>query len=323
MRNSTGSPTVNEESSGFTLIEILVSLAVVGVLVAILIPAVQSAREASRRGHCMNNLRQFGLALNAYESVHGVFPQGRNYQHSAHTMLLPYMEQKSLYDAVNFSVSHADSSSMVGPNATVVGALVQGFLCPSEIADRLQGKTNYAVCAGFGMNAGATAGMFTDGSLGPSPLSYIGPSGISDGLSQTIAMSEWALGRYPHFDLIDSVYNVTPSLTEPSEFDAFVSACRNSPQAAFTDPGGKSAEWFEPIVSQSLYDHDLPPGGPSCLNGDSVNYGAWTAASRHPGGVNALFADAHVRSVRSAVSLPIWRALGTRSGGEAIAQDAY
>jgi prepilin-type N-terminal cleavage/methylation domain-containing protein/prepilin-type processing-associated H-X9-DG protein len=321
MRGSIGSSIANDESSGFTLVEILVALAIIGVLAALLIPAVQSVREASRRGQCTNNLRQLGLALNAYESVHRVFPQGRNFQYSAFAMLLPYVEQKSLYDAANFSASIFDGVSAIGPNATVMGTLVRGFLCPSDIADGLEGRTNYAVCAGFKMNAGETAGVFTDGSLGPPPLSYIGPSEVRDGSSETVAMSEWALGRYPVTDPIAAVYKVTPGLIDPSEFDAFVSACRSLAESG--PASGKSTAWFEGAIAQTIYDHDLPPNGHTCSNGDSINYGAWTAGSRHPGGVNALFVDGHVQFVRSAVSPPIWRALGTRCGGEIVSQGTF
>src|SRR5262245_7122754 len=107
---------------GFTLIELLVVIAIIGVLIALLLPAVQAAREAARRAQCTNNLKQMGLALANYETGNGSFPPGaigygsgsnidcnhpRN--HTMFALILPYMEMKPLYDAINFSVPAADT----------------------------------------------------------------------------------------------------------------------------------------------------------------------------------------------------------------------
>src|SRR5262245_178223 len=98
---------------GFTLIELLVVIAIIGMLVALLLPAVQAAREAARRVECTNNLKQIGLAMHGYHDAVGSFPpgrlrslnDGRGQCFSAFAYLLPYMEQRALYDATNFSLN--------------------------------------------------------------------------------------------------------------------------------------------------------------------------------------------------------------------------
>src|SRR3954469_8704700 len=123
---------------GFTLIELLVVIAIIGVLIALLLPAVQAAREAARRMQCVNNLKQMGLALHNYESVAGAFPMsdvvadpGKPYQStngfSVHVRILPFAEQGVAFNALNFTVNHQHDA-----NTTIVGMKVGLFVCPSD-----------------------------------------------------------------------------------------------------------------------------------------------------------------------------------------------
>jgi len=322
-RLQAGSPRMR----GFTLVEALVTVAIVGLLVAILLPAVQAAREAARRGRCLNNLRQMGIALNAYESAHKVYPQGRNGRFSLHVMLLPYLEQRALYGAINFEAGIWATDRITGPNATVINTDVDVFLCPSDFADPLPGRQNYVGDSGFGDCIDPSPlerlGMFTDGST-TGKLVYYGPEAVRDGVSQTIAISEWNLGRYPVRDARASVFKITPSLIEEDEFEDFVAACANL-DAGSVRIGliGKPANWVNPGIGSSLFDNDLPINGHSCTNDGSINYGAWTAGSRHPGGANAVFADGHAQFLRETIAAPLWRALGTRCGGEVVDAAAF
>ncbi len=129
---------------GFTLIEILVVIAITGILMALLLPAVQAAREAARRSYCANNLRQIGLALHQYHTANEVFAMGCSFQapgpplstqlamwnsFSAQASLLPYLDQAPLYASLNFSLSPLDYDDS---NTTAVFRVVSIFICPSD-----------------------------------------------------------------------------------------------------------------------------------------------------------------------------------------------
>ena len=118
---------------GITLIELLVVMALVGVMLALFLPAVQSARAAAREATCVRNLKQIGLALHNYQSANAVFPmsqvrgEGRGNGHSAFTLILPYVEQVAVYNAYNFWLENYDIT-----NQTAVRARVPTFVCPDN-----------------------------------------------------------------------------------------------------------------------------------------------------------------------------------------------
>ena len=146
--------TEHRNRRGFTLIELLVVITVIALLLALLLPAVQSSREAAHHLQCTNNLKQFGLALASYESAVQSFPAGMGfwpgYEYSAHLMLLPYLEQRPLYNSYNFQ-SIFVNGKVQGPfynapaQTTAVNTTIALFLCPSDI-DRCTlptGHNNY------------------------------------------------------------------------------------------------------------------------------------------------------------------------------------
>ena len=313
---------------GFTLIELLVVISIIGLLIAILIPAVQAAREAARSTQCGNNLRQIGLALASYESAHKKYPTGSNgASFSAHTMLLPYLEQAALYNSLNFQLSFFSDSlnEYVSPNSTSSLNRISQFLCPSDSSSQGIGLNNYAWNGGFGyveLGGGPRSvfnGFMTDAT---SDSRYsIGVNDISDGTSQTLAMSEWVIGARGLEEPKAVVLKTKPFL-KTSEFEDFVSECAQlNPALAQVSYWAKQADWISGYYGHTIMNSDLMINKHSCSNG---NYAcAWTAGSWHSAGANGLFVDGHAAFLSESLTLPIWRSLSTRSGQELMSGDSY
>lgn len=181
----------------FTLVELLVVIAIIGMLVALLLPAVQSARQAGRRAQCQNKLRQLGIALTGYDSAHSMFPSGvtassddlGDGDHSGFSLLLPYLEQQALFDQMDFRRGWKE-------NANVMGVVIEELQCPSS-------PSSLGMPGGF-------AGAVTDYAFSKGPEAYlcrrplpafhgmfdvnskIQRAHIRDGLSNTFAIGEAA-----------------------------------------------------------------------------------------------------------------------------------
>jgi prepilin-type N-terminal cleavage/methylation domain-containing protein/prepilin-type processing-associated H-X9-DG protein len=314
---------------GFTLIEVLVVIAVIGMLIAILLPAVQAAREAARRIHCANNLKQIGLALIGYHDTVGSLPWGEGpdgwSNWSAFAMMLPYTEQVALFDSLNFVGWAAAPGSEW--NATTQRTTLAVLLCPSDI-DRLtaaQGHANYCTNAGTDHNfapKGPPSGLFAQSPYCPSAVRF---ADIVDGLSQTVAVSERVKGLANTSDAYDPL-TPSSSLVEASGLQAatpdYYRACtRTAPTLGVPlhlnrDIGGLGAYWFYGGPTSTRYNHLMPPNTWSCASGQTD--GAYTASSRHPGVVQVLFADGSTHAMKQTIAVPVWWALGTRAGGELV-----
>jgi len=295
---------------GFTLIELLVVISIISLLVALLLPAVQAAREAARRTQCVNNLKQLGVALHTYESASRSFPPGyvSNFDASGNdtgpgwgwaAMLLPQIEQKPLFDAVNFNLPIEDVSN---PTSRLTRMTV--FLCPSDSAPLdwwavtrdpsgtpLQNICQVATANYVGMYGTSDPGIDGDGIFFRD--GNIGIANITDGTAQTIAAGEraYALG----------VATWAGSVTGTSLFP-------------LTNDGvGYPRLESAPGVILGHAGGNLGPGDPK----GEVNQ----FYSRHPGGVNFLFADGHVAFLKTTMNYQVFRALATRAGGEVISGD--
>jgi len=327
----------------FTLVELLVVIAIIAVLIALLLPAVQAAREAARRARCINNLKQIGLGLQDYHASFGSFPVGflmasgpvpgntssNQYRWSPLAQMAPFLEQTNLGNALNFDLPlgtrPTDPTSAFWPpppaNTTAMATVVATFLCPSDGAPAPtpgSGPTNYAFCSGSGINGGDATGA--DG------LFILGPArnfaDLLDGSSSTVAASETLLGIA---GLSYTQTSPTPIPHPQSRAMAHVAAGPLTDSACSLAGKGwllnKGAAWFDGNYLNTLYNHHQTPNAPSP---DCIVYHnpGWKAArSLHPGGVNTLFADGHVAFVKNSVSPTLWRAISTRSGGEAESTD--
>jgi prepilin-type N-terminal cleavage/methylation domain-containing protein/prepilin-type processing-associated H-X9-DG protein len=325
----------------FTLVELLIVIAIIGVLVALLLPAVQSAREAARRSSCVNNLKQTGVALHNYESSFKVYPPSMIWDGvvgdstndiSALARLLPYLEEESL--SANFNPASNEGQKMA--NGTPVQAvLIATFVCPSEVHEMV--KTNsdgslnaYPGC--YGINMGPwlifdpTLKTIPSGSFYPNSRLRAGQ--FTDGLSNTLMAAEtkmWA-----------SYYSGSASATttppaNPSDICALGGTAKMGPNV--TDNKGHT-EWGDGKCQQTGVTSTFPPNTPvmCTYNGAGYDvdfvttsegksrtvstYAAVTARSYHPGVVNAAMMDGSVRSIADGIDLTLWRALSTRAGSE-------
>ena len=308
---------LHRSRGALTLIECLVVISIIGLLVAILIPAVQAVRESSRRAQCTNNLRQLGLALHNFASAHGRLPDCHSpTDFSIHVAVLPYMEMRPLYDSLNFSFG---PGVQAWENQTASATPPVVFLCPSDFAQKIEGapgSTSYGGNLGDGVQRFGYNGAFG------SPYTSVRFDEFTDGLATTALMAEWCRGGVGSLERIrNRGLFVAPEFQEPDQLEDFALACRNiDTQKAQTNPHFKGSNWTWGEFNLTFYNHVLTPNQPSCLNGNGYQIGAFTAGSLHSGGANVLFGDGHVRLVTDRVGSPSWRAMGSRNGKDVVTE---
>ncbi|GAA4431419.1 DUF1559 domain-containing protein [Bremerella cremea] len=309
----------------FTLVELLVVIAIIGILIALLLPAVQQAREAARRMQCTNNLKQMTLALHNYDSALRSFPPGGlGYPMvwSAQAQLLPYVEQGNLQDLLDFT--QPPMASFGGPlqNENAAKTKIAMFLCPSDkdsVPGSEYGGISYPACLGSGINK--VGDSSDDGSNSNADgvifsLSKISFRDITDGTSNTVVFSEHLLGdgntsAPTNSDYRHRVIELTTS-TQTTE-----SACTASGAPAWS--GQRGAKWINGHLADTMYNHWYGPNSknPDCHNGYH-NFAITSARSQHPGGVQVAMADGSARFASETIDLTIWRAIATRGGGEVV-----
>ena len=306
--------------SGFTLVELLVVIAIIGVLVALLLPAVQQAREAARRMQCNNNLKQLGLAMHNYESTHTKFPAGRtSLGLSVHASLLPYLEQANAAELIDWNVrwDHAN-------NDVARGTEVASFQCPSDpVANVPAGlaTNNYRANQGSGILHSLTPTDSSNVNYGmPNPNgvfylnTYLGFRDITDGTSNTAAFSEHSKGDFSN--AIASHNDTFYPQTHPATPDEAYQDCEAiDPQdLQYQRVSDVGAPWLRGYHSTTAYFHVSPPNARSCMFPPGRI--ATTAKSSHPGGVLVASCDGAVRFIPETINLQVWRAFGSRDGGE-------
>jgi prepilin-type N-terminal cleavage/methylation domain-containing protein/prepilin-type processing-associated H-X9-DG protein len=312
---------------GFTLIELLVVIAIIGVLVALLLPAVQAAREAARRAQCINNLKQIGLALHNYHDSNKTFPLARYKNFSAHSRLLPFMEQGVVFNAVNFSGTWNVTPTGYDPNATARMTGISSFLCPSDASAPLPAMyagNNYRACEGSMFLFGYSNTDRNNVNFGMRPPNGLfccgevhGMQDATDGLSNTALFSEHIQGDFNQGIATDRGDTFAPG-THPTTQDEAVQQCKNFDwtNIAFQGFSDVGAPWLYGYHSTTTYYHVSGPNTRSCMYPPSRI--STTANSNHPGGVNVLLGDGSVKFIKDGIDIGTWRGMGSRNLNEII-----
>jgi len=316
-------------AAGFTLVDVLVTIAIISVLMALILPAVGQARSAASRAACLNNLKQIGIALQARYDSFGAFPAGRGTTapriFSPQAAILPYVDADTVHSLIDFNSPPADYTA--GPlfydgsrNLAAAQSTVELFRCPAaggqaRVAGSVYVGTTYVANAGSGRNVGSLAGSDGVFFLG----SAIRFNDIRDGTSTTAAFSERMLGEGTRRSPTDAgdprlAMREIPGATDPTE-----SGCSIPGPGAWNHERG--AKWIVGNYGNTLYNHALTPNSREydCLN-MTQQKARMAARSHHAGGVNVLFCDGSVRFLGNSVARAIWQAMATRADGEVVTQ---
>ena len=295
--------------SGFTLVELLVSLAIIGLLLALIVPAIQQARSAARRVECTSHLKQIGLAVHNYESDNRQLPftsQGAGLLFS----LLPYLDQGAEHKRL-FTLLTGDVSDQA--TALTTAAKVSVYLCPDDTNAVNPGASSFTV------NRGLLDLTRQQSAFVPDDARALTWGDVSDGLSQTALCAEQLNSspvQAPNLPPKPNVMWYYATACDGEHLDEFADECLE--KSTTTTPslprGGISYLNFN-----AGYNHVLPPNGPACSPA-GVECVIWSlpSFSNHSNGVNTLFADGSVRFIISTIDRRVWWALGSRNGGETI-----
>lgn len=331
-----------QEDFGFTLVELLVVIAIIGVLIALLLPAVQAAREAARRSQCKNNLRQLGIGILNFESVRRHLPPsalvdlsvtstGNNGSWGVHGRILNHLEQDNLRDLVNIEAAWDDQQAISDVRIAV-------FQCPSDyrsdeprtFSDNRPTlwPTNYGFNLGTWFVFNPTTQEGGNGIFYPN--SNLPLARVTDGTSNTLLCAEvkaWT----PY------TRNGGPATTDiPNTIPEAIAAVESGAQ----EKGTGHTEWPDGRVHHTGFTATMTPNArvPYTKGGEEVDadYNSWqegkngsagsptyamiTSRSFHPGQVQVALLDGSVQSITEEIDIEVWRAMATRDGGEIAEQ---
>jgi prepilin-type N-terminal cleavage/methylation domain-containing protein/prepilin-type processing-associated H-X9-DG protein len=302
----------------FTLIELLVVIAIIGVLIALMLPAVQKVREAANRLKCSNNLKQIGLALHGYENTHGKFPPGSvlgpfpeagvttDARHGVFPFLLAHLEQQPLANQY-----HWDAWYNAPENQPAVRTQLRVLQCPSAEPDRLVTEAEFP--------------QYWSGGRSSACSDYNGIRGMDEALAR------------PPYDLIDPVGNYEGVLMENRMVSAADITDGTSNTILMAEDAGRPKLWQAGRLVAGAYSNGASwavqgllqgqgstPNGASPLGPCAINCtNNREVYSFHPGGANAVFADGSVHFLKASIDIRIFARLVTRAGGEVVSGDDF
>lgn len=305
------SKSTTRERLGFTVIELLVSIAVIGILLALLIPAVQSAREASRRVDCSSRMKQVSLAVTNYHDLHLAFPSGVGFKYA----ILPHLGEEAIYHAKPPLAATPAVEAWRGINK----AVIRPYICPSDSwMGQYTGASNIAGCFGSGVLNYGFNGFFNcpfcDWREWPSD--WVRDADMMRGHSNIAMLSEMLVANGDVDAILRTNYK-TPLTYAPGQLKDLVRFCVSIPEppSRFGYSGvsnTRGREWFDGSFGHGLYNHAAGPNRPNCMNQTHLPTGVYPPTSEHPGGVNVAFGDGHVVFISDEIDTSVWRGMGGR-----------
>ena len=294
---------------GFTVIEVLVCIAVIGVLLSLVVPAVQNARESARSADCKNRLRQIGLASHNFHAAHGEFPKAFWYYES----LMPYLDLQNLYDKIE---AYRANPNGINPHDSYIFGTAPVFACPSGDVNPAKLEVSYLRSMGtrldpFLRRVDSNGTLYTNFER-QKPIRI---SHVTDGTSNTAFWSEtmsWQMDSFRNQENVPGLY-WRQIAQRPNSMRELQQLCR-------TADGRHQADGLVHSLLDVLryYQHITPPNSTPC----AWDYGIYEGiaskppSSAHIGGVNVLLVDGSVRFVSDTIDEAAWRELGSRNSDD-------
>jgi prepilin-type N-terminal cleavage/methylation domain-containing protein len=327
----------------FTLIELLVVIAILAILIALLLPAVQGARESASRTQCANNLHQIATACHNYHADFGKLPYGNKADvldsYNWSQAILPFIEQENVYtqyETIDSPITQTNDWPGANPfgSGTNLGRtiVIKTYRCPSTLPPPtnepwstyyIRERGNYRACVGSGdvygnvITPGIAAGKgifsITQGQiyLGPIPAAQTRLTDITDGTTETVMFSE---ALTPNIEVWSTIGDLTLGNMGGSLFSTYLTPNTTAPDSIWGPCPRDQGDTIYTAPCQSKGGPNRPPG-----NSAGNQAGAYAGArSNHPDGVNVAMGDASVRFVINNIPAQTWWALGTKAGSEVV-----